>query len=127
MRRYLPAALVLFVPFLAGGLKLLYLRSGTLYLDHLVFALHFQSALFLALVAVWLIAWVLGLGLLPSLLVYAVTSMLMMTAFLGLALGRVYRQGRWWTVAKVVLLLLIYQQLLGLSVGLAVSAAIWHA
>ena len=127
LRRYLPAALFLFVPFLAAGLKLLYRRTSTLYLDHLVFALHFQSALFLALVAVWLIVWALGLGLLPSLAGYVGVAILMLTAYLGLALGRVHRQGRWWTIAKVVLVLFVYQQLLGISVGLAVSAAIWQA
>jgi hypothetical protein len=127
MRRYFPAALFLFVPFLAAGLKLLYRKTGTLYLDHLVFALHFQSALFLALVAVWLIVWALGVELLPSLLGYVGMAVLMLTAYLGLALGRVHRQGRWWTIAKVVLVLFVYQQLLGLSLGLAVSAAIWQA
>ena len=127
LRRYLPAALILFVPFLAAGLKLLYRKTGTLYLDHLVFALHFQSALFLALVAVWLLAWATGLGLLPSLLAYVAVSLLMMTIYLGLALGRIHRQGRGWTIAKVVLVLFVYQQLMGLSIGLAVSAAIWNA
>lgn len=127
LRRYLPAALIGFVPFLAVGLKLLYLKTGTLFLDHLIFALHFQSTLFLTLVAVWLVAWVLGLGFLPSLVGYALASILTLTAYLGLALGRVYRQSKGWTIAKVVLLLVVYQQLLGLSTGLAVSAAIWRA
>ena len=49
LERVLPAALILFLPFLALALKLLYLRTGTLYVEHLVFAVHFQSALFLGL------------------------------------------------------------------------------
>ena len=127
LRRYLPAALVLFVPFLAAGLKLLYWKTGTLYVDHLVFSLHFQSALFIALAVAWLITWALQLDLLPRLGVYVGTGMLMMTAYLGMALARVHRQGRWRTVAKTVLVLFVYTRLLSFSVGLAVAAAVWRA
>ncbi len=127
LRRYLPAALFLFVPFLAAGLKLLYWKTGTLYVDHLVFSLHFQSALFFALAISWLIAWALRLDLLPSLGVYVGTGMLMITAYLGLALSRVHRQGRWWTVFKTVLVLFVYSRLLLFAVGMAVVAAIWQA
>jgi hypothetical protein len=127
LRRYLPAALILFVPFLAAGLKLLYLRTETLYLDHLVFALHFQSALFLALTLCWLISRVLGLGLLPSLIAYVATGLMMMTAYLSMALSRVHRQRWWWTTVKVMMLTVIYARLLGVSVGIAVVIAIWQA
>lgn len=127
LRRYLPAALFLFVPFLAAGLKLLYWKSGTLYVDHLVFSLHFQSALFIGLAISWVISRVASLDLLPSLGLYVATAVLMTTAYLGLALGRVHRQGRWRTVARTVLLLFIYSRLLGFSVGLAVAAAVWQA
>ncbi len=126
LRRYLPAALILFVPFLAAGLKLLYLRTGTLYVDHLFFALHFQSALFLALAGCWLITWILRLGLGASLAAYVATGLLMMTVYLGMALSRVYRQSWRWTIAKTLLLTYIYSKLLGYSVGVVISAAIWQ-
>jgi hypothetical protein len=127
LRRYLPATLILFVPFLALGLKLLYLRAEAFYLDHPVFALHFQSALFLALATAWLISRVLGLGLLPSLAAYVLVGVLMMTVYLGLALARTYRQRWWWTTLKALVLTFIYAKLLGYSVGLAVTAAIWRS
>lgn len=120
LRRVLPSALVLFVPFLALALKALYLRSGVLYVDHLIFALHFQSALFLALAVAWLLARLLGLGLVSSLLTYVVAGSLTLFLYLPLALRRVYLQ-RWrWTVLKTLLLFLIYGQLLKLIGGAAV-------
>ncbi|MFQ5350071.1 MAG: DUF3667 domain-containing protein [Thermoanaerobaculia bacterium] len=127
LRRYLPAALILFVPFLAAGLKLLYLRSKILYLDHLIFALHFQSALFFALATAWLITRILRLELGPSLLAYVLSGLLMMTVYLGMALSRVYHQRWWWTTAKALLLTFIYSQLMSFWFGIAVSAAIWQA
>lgn len=127
LRRYLPATLILFVPFLAAGLKLLYFKKKTLYLDHLIFALHFQSALFFALAGAWLITRLLGLALLPTMITYAVVCLLMMTIYLGRALGRVYPGRRWGTVARAFLLTFIYMRLLALAVGIAVVAAIWRA
>jgi len=46
-------AIILFVPVLALALKLLYVRRQVLYVDHLIFGVHSQGALFLALAAVW--------------------------------------------------------------------------
>ena len=127
LRRYLPAALILFVPFLAAALKLLYLRTRTLYLDHLVFALHFQSALFFALATSWAVMRLLGRGLGPSVVAYVVTGLAMVTVYLGLALGRVHRQRWWLTMAKVMPLTLIYWLLMYLCFGVAFVAAIWQA
>ena len=126
LRRFLPAALILFVPFLAAGLKLLYARTRTLYVDHLVFALHFQSALFFALATTWLVTRVLRLGLGPSLLAYVATGLLVLTVYLGLALKRTYHQSWGWTLGKILLLTFIYARLMGLSIATVVSVAIWR-
>ncbi len=125
MKRYLPAALILFVPFLAAGLKLLYLKSGTLYLDHLIFSLHFQSALFFALAGCMLVTRVLGLGLGPSVLIPFGTAFLILTAYLGRALHRVHPQTWWRTTVRTILLTLIYAFLLRYAFAVAYLAMIW--
>lgn len=112
LRRVLPASLILFLPFLALALKLLYLRGATLYVDHVVFAVHFQCALFLALALAWLLARAVGLGDLPRVLTYVVVGFLVMVVYLPVALRRVYRQPRWLTGVKTLLLIVCYAQLL---------------
>ncbi len=117
LRRVLPSAFILFVPFLALGLKALYLRKKILYVDHLIFALHFQSALFLGLAATWVVCRLLGLGLLPSVLTYVLAGCLMLFVYMPVALNRVYRQRRRWAILKAVLLIFIYGELLKLIGG----------
>ncbi|RMH23205.1 MAG: DUF3667 domain-containing protein [Acidobacteria bacterium] len=117
LRRVLPGALIFFVPFLALGLKLLYRRSGVLFVDHLIFALHLQSALFFALAGSWLVCRLLGASLFASLLTYVLTGLLMLLIYLPLALHRVYRQRRRWTMLKALLLVFIYSQVAQLVLG----------
>ncbi len=119
LRRVLPTALVFFVPFLALGLKALYLRRKILYVDHLIFALHFQSALFLGLSATWLLCRLLGFALIPSLLMYAFAFLLILFVYMPQALHQVYRQRRRWPALKAVLLVFIYVQLLKLVGSMA--------
>ncbi|MEM7352372.1 MAG: DUF3667 domain-containing protein [Acidobacteriota bacterium] len=99
----LPTSLFVFLPLLALALKLLFLRSPRLYFDHLIFALHFQSFLFLALSLNWFLhnAWL-----------YLATIFLLVPLHLLLALRRVYRQ-RWrWIIPKWLVLLVSYLILL---------------
>lgn len=122
-RRVLPSALILFVPFLALGLKLLYIRRKTpryLYLDHLVFALHYQSALFFALLLTWLGVVIVGSGdLIVSLLSYVAAGLVMILVYLPLALRRFYQQSRFWTGIKACAVLWIYGQLLGIVLNVS--------
>lgn len=126
LRRVLPAALILCLPLLGLVLKLLYIRTGTLYADHLVFAVHFQSALFVVLAVAWLIVFLFGLGLIVSLPLYVAVLFLMLLVYLPLALRHVYRQGRWLTALKTVLLVMGYFRLLGLALGLSYLWAMWR-
>lgn len=130
LRRMLPLTLVLFVPFLALALKLLYVRKRAarhLYLDHLVFSLHFQSALFFALTTAWIVTRSTGLGLLGSALAYGLTALAVLVVYLPMALASVYRQSRLWTTFKTAALLFIYLRVLSLVIGLSVLVAIWKA
>lgn len=128
LRRMLPLTLILFVPFLALGLKLLYVRGQaqhTLYLDHLIFALHYQSALFLALAATWLVVRIASFEPIGSALFYALTALAMLTIYLPLSLRRFYGQSRRWTAVKTLLLLFLYARLIAVAVDLSVIVAIW--
>lgn len=119
-RSVLPFALISFLPVLAGALKLLYIRRRVLYVDHLVFGVHFQSAFFLALAATWLVARLTTPGFLWALLAYVTALLLMLTVYLSRALRRVYGQPRGITIAKTVVLVLAYLTLLSQVLGLAV-------
>ena len=126
-RRTLPVGLILFVPLLALGLKLLYLKQSTprpLYLDHFVFSLHYQSALFLAFSAAWLVAWLPGVTLGAAIIAYATVPIIMLFVYLPLALRRFYRQSRLWTGVKTVAVIFVYGQLLGLIFHLSVVLAL---
>ena len=127
MRQVLPASLVLFVPFLAGALKLLYWRTQHLYVDHLIFSLHFQSALFLALSASWLITRILGLPLQIGFLIYALTGLSVLTFYLAMASRRFYGQRWHWVIAKTLVLVFVYLRLLGVALGPAILLALWRA
>ncbi len=119
LRRVLPSALILFVPFLALGLKVLFLRRKILFVDHLVFALHIQSALFVVLAVSWVMCRLAGAGLFVSLITYVLAGCGVVFVYMPLALHRIYRQRRLWTVLKSVLLIFIYSQLLKLIFGVA--------
>jgi hypothetical protein len=120
LRSVLPISLILFVPFLALALKLLYVRSGVLYIDHLIFSVHFQAALFGTLVVTWLVTSLLPLPFVGVVVAYAAVFLLMLFWYLPIALRRVYGQGRAITAIKTLLLALIYLQLGVNVVGLGV-------
>ena len=109
----LPVAVFLLVPFFAVLLRLAYRNLEPYYVPHLVFALHFHSALFLLLT----------LGELGD----AITAQrvpgspagLVLVVFLYLSLRRVYGESRFRTVMKEVVLLAVH--LVATSVVLAAA------
>lgn len=115
LRQSLPLALVLFLPVLAAALKLLYVRTGILLIDHLVFAIHLQSVVFLLLVSIWVGSAAAGLPLVFRLLATVLGFFLTLVTYLPLALRRVYRQPWWLTALKSVLAFFIYFPVLSLS------------
>jgi Protein of unknown function (DUF3667) len=88
----LQRALFLLLPVFALLLKLLYLRRGILYLDHLVFALHFHAFAFVVLAAMVLIE---AAGIPPPILApVGVAAWLWIFIYLFLALRKVYGGSR---------------------------------
>jgi hypothetical protein len=117
LRSTMPIALIAFVPVFALVLKLLYLRRHVLYVDHLIFAAHFQAALFLTFAIVWLLAKVAQLPLVWTLLLQFVAFMLMIAIYLSTALRRLHGQSRWVTGAKAFVLFFAYGYALGWVIG----------
>jgi hypothetical protein len=120
LRRVLPVALIVFVPFLAAALKILYFRRHTLYVDHLVFSAHFQAAFFAALVLVWLVQATARPAFFVMVILYMIVAALMLLWYLPAALRRVYNQRASVTWAKALVLAMVYLQLLANVLGLAV-------
>ncbi|MEM1246194.1 MAG: DUF3667 domain-containing protein [Acidobacteriota bacterium] len=108
LERTIPTALIVFVPFLALALKLLYVRRGVLYVDHLVFALHAQSFLFLLLAACRVLN-ALGMSqLLPGVLTYLAAFLLLFPTYVFLGLRRFYEQPWWKCLLKSAALAFLY-------------------
>ena len=114
-----PSALFLLVPVFALLLKVFYLFSGRLYLEHLVVALYSHVFLLLMLLLTFLISgldyW-LGEGITGVLLDIAMWAvMLSMPVYLLLMQKRVYRQAWWLTGLKYFVIGLVYSAMLASS------------
>jgi hypothetical protein len=110
----LPLMMFLLLPFYALILKLLYLRSGRYYVEHIIYALHIHSFLFLTLGSV--LAWYLSAPWFgyraapPGALATAFWSWI--TLYAWFAMKRMYGQGWWMTTTKYFLLGISYFVLL---------------
>jgi hypothetical protein len=113
---YSPYAFFLLVPVLALLLKLFYLTRGLYYGEHLVCAIHLQTA--------WFIFELVDVLVVPS--AFGSVTELVIVVYTALAVQRVYG-GRWWaTSMRVVALGFIYSMLLSILVVcmLAVSVVV---
>ena len=119
----LPEMLFFCVPLLALALKLIYLGSGRLYIEHLIFALHIQALAFLSFILIK------AGGLLGSQAGKGVESAVGTILLLGMfcliycAYRRTYGQNRIRTASKLALTILAYGLILIFaSVGLATAS-----
>ncbi len=101
----------LMMPLLALVLKLLYIRRGFYFVEHLVFSFHTHSFYFLMFIAMILLG-----PLRPGLILPLLSIWLMV--YLYLAMRRVYRQGRIKTFVKYFLLNGLYMMLFTFSLVL---------
>lgn len=112
LERTVPTTLIFFVPLLALALKLLYIRRPFFYVDHLVFALHFQSFMFLVFVLARLANLVLLGKLYPGIFTYVGGFYLILPVYIIVAMRRVYGQSWTVTIAKSGLLGVLYMLLI---------------
>jgi hypothetical protein len=104
----LPAMLFFCLPLLAVVLKLVYIQSGRLYVEHLIFALHVQALAFLSFIVISAGA---SLGFLAGGRVESAVGTLLLLGMFCLvfrAFRTVYGQGRITTALKLMLVLAAY-------------------
>ncbi len=117
MAGHLSAFLFALVPVIAFGLVLLYWRSDRLYVHHLVFTLHLQAFLFIAMMPRMILGAALPAGVylrLADPLMWA--SLAAFSVYALFAVRRFYAQGRWKTALKTLLLVAWYGIALVLSI-----------
>jgi len=128
--RLLPRMMFVFLPLMAAVMMLAYRAPRHYYVEHLVFLLHAQSAVFLVLLAITLLALVNGVmpaGVQAVLLPVAAPVLTFYYVwYVYAALRRFYAQGRALTFAKYCALGLAYCVLVGLSAAatLVISALV---
>jgi len=105
-----PKLLFLLLPLFALYMKLLYLKRSHFYVEHLVFALHFHTLIFIVL----LLSKVLPGAALPVLVLLGLV-------YLTLSLRRVYEQSWGVTLIKLLVLMVVYGSTL-LVAGVGASA-----
>lgn len=110
-----PNILILFMPIFALLLKILYLFKRVLYFDHLIFSLHFQSWLMVAILIIY--------GLAQYNPWWSALSMVL-PFYLAKAQKVVYEQSYWWVIPKTFLIIVLYVFLLALATLAAFVAAL---
>jgi hypothetical protein len=128
----LPKMMFLFLPLIALVMAMLYLGSGRYYVEHLLFFVHYHAFFFLAGIAVLLLdrigARATGgaAGFVSTIQdIVVLVLIIYVPVYLYLAMRRVYRQGRIWTVAKFGTLVIAYLVCLTLTgVGLLFYTAL---
>lgn len=105
MFKALSRGLIVFMPLFAFFLKLLYVRRDPYYVDHLIFALHFHSFLYIYFSA---LAWWNYLVDANLFFVLLFATTLIPLLYLYKSMRRIYGQGRIKTLAKVSILCGLY-------------------
>lgn len=117
LRSNVPTMMLCCIPLFAFILKVLYIRQRRYYIEHLVYALHIHSFVYLAVVVTVLVA--MGAnrisGVLEGLLIAAFSTLGVCLIFASIF--RVYRQGWFMTLFKFFLGGFAYLIVLGLGVG----------
>lgn len=120
IREHLPKIVFLLLPVFALLLKLVYVRSNILYVQHLIFSFYFHSFIFLIL----LIDTLLEMTLPKGMQFYSNVLFLAIPVYLFIGLNNVYQQTRWKTTVKLLLLLLSHFFVFMMTVSLFVVATI---
>lgn len=100
-------ALFLMMPFLAGFLKLIYVRRRFYYVEHLVFSFHFHTFLFLLFSIITLAVPYSTTKLIPI-------GFLIAFVYLFLSMKRIYQQGWFKTLSKIFIIGFFYILLLSI-------------
>lgn len=103
LRSNVPTMMLACVPLFAFVLKVLYIRQRRFYVEHLVYALHIHTFVYIAVVVITLIGMAL-LRVAPGVQPVIVTALsFVVTGLVFVSIRRVYRQGWFMTIFKFVL------------------------
>ena len=121
---FLPQTFLLTLPFLALVLKVLYIRSSHLYVEHLVLLIHSHSFLFAAILVYlgWYqladsVEWLEGIPVKWGLLIWALV-------YLYLSMKRFYQQKTFKTITKFILFSISYVVIIGFFLIVAAMKAL---
>ena len=117
LRSHVPTMMLCCIPLFALVLKILYLRQRRFYVEHLVYALHIHSFVYVAIVVITLLGMAAERWLPPlqTLLVFGLSFVVAAQVFLSIRC--VYGQSRFWTICKFVLGTVTYLFVLVAALG----------
>ena len=124
LRNNLPPMMLCCIPLFAFVLKILYIRRGRFYVEHLVYALHIHSFVYVAVVVITLLG--LALAQWSNLARVLVVTALSIAVFVQvfLSIRRVYVQGWFRSTLKFILGGVVYFVILILAVGVTAVVTI---
>lgn len=124
----IPSMMLIFLPLIALILKFLYIFSRRYYVEHLMFSLHFHSAVFLLL-----LLWILFIELAETWTRLAVlvpwssaAVWIYIPVYLYKSMRRVYGQGHWMTSFKFIMLFFSYIFAASITTTLLFVAALYQ-
>lgn len=106
LRKNVPKSFFILLPFFALLLYLFYFRHKILYIDHIIFSIHFHSFSFLLILVLILIATIFNNDVLD--LSLNLITFFGLTFYLFLSLKKVYRSPWWKTILKLIFIMTIY-------------------
>ena len=118
-----PTTVFFCLPFLAAALLLAYAKSGRVYVEHLIFALHVQAFYFLAKLASDIVQALIRLVSVPLADLAQVLFFLFGAWLVYRAFRTVYGEGRWRTIFKVAAVGLAYGIVLVVAMALTAITA----
>lgn len=106
----IPVMMFIFLPFMAGVMKLVYPLSGRYYVEHLLFLVHYHSFFYLLTTAALVTGWLGGRWIMPEWPGALMTAVAFIypPIYLYKAMRKVYGQSRWVTTVKYALLFIAY-------------------
>lgn len=118
LRSNIPAMMLCCIPLFAFVLKILYARQGRFYVEHLVYALHIHTFLYVSVIITSLA--VMGANRTVPALAGWITGLMSIVIFVQifLSIRRVYRQGWFMSMVKFFAGGIVYSMILVVGVGL---------
>ncbi|MBA2431118.1 MAG: DUF3667 domain-containing protein [Chthoniobacterales bacterium] len=117
LRNNIPTMMLCCIPLFAFVLKVLYIRQRRYYIEHLVYALHIHSFVYVAVIVITLLRMTMDRSLPAFAPAVTVILAFVVTAQVFISIRRVYGQGWFMTILKFLVGGMIYLWVLGIALG----------